>query len=210
MYTGQPRVIYIKEGCHTARGDVQSSGMLDLTVLSNRDRGEFRKIMRRPHSPWWKGKVPLAEWFAEAYAWCARYSKIASVAEYAIYDYDPTPGRCADEAPQPPPEPPVVTRDPAPPAFPRVTPVLVPGNPARDPGPTVLESPSATAAGQHTHPHATPTPTPEPTEVPTATPTAADQPSRRRPRRPKRPRRRRLTRPRSRSRLPRPPRRGSH
>ena len=45
----------------------------DLTVLSNRDRGRFRRIMRMPHSAWWKGKRPLAEWFAEAYSWCARY-----------------------------------------------------------------------------------------------------------------------------------------
>ena len=126
-------------------------------MLSNRDRGEFCKIMRRPHSAWWTGKVPLAEWFAEAYAWCARYSEIVSVVQYAIYDYDPTP-------PQAPPEPPVVTRDPAPPALPRVSPVLVPGDPGRDPGATVLESPSATA-------------TPEPTEVATSTPTATDEPT---------------------------------
>jgi hypothetical protein len=65
----------------------------DLTVMSNRDRGEFRRIMRWPHAQWWKGRLPLAEWFAEAYSWCARYSKIVSVDEYAIYDYDPTPGQ---------------------------------------------------------------------------------------------------------------------
>jgi len=142
-------------------------------------------------------KVPLAEWFAEAYAWCARYSKIESVASYAIYDYDPTPTQhrstCSlikrsardDTPPKPPPAPPVVTGDPAPPAAPPVTPVVVPGNPARDPGPTVLESPAATATPTRTPsptrtpastptPTATPTPTPDPTEEPTpaATPTA--------------------------------------
>ncbi len=63
----------------------------DLTVMSNRDRGAFRRIMRRPHAQWWKGKIPLAEWFAEAYSWCARYSRIVSVDRYAIYSYDPTP-----------------------------------------------------------------------------------------------------------------------
>ena len=68
----------------------------DLTVLSNRDRGQFRRIMRRPHAQWWKGKTPLAEWFAEAYSWCARYSRIVSVERYAIYDYDPTPTQHRD------------------------------------------------------------------------------------------------------------------
>ena len=73
--------IYIKRGLTHPRGVMlhELGHVYDLTVLSNRDRGEFRRIMRRPHSQWWKGKVPLAEWFAEAYAWCARYSKIVSV-----------------------------------------------------------------------------------------------------------------------------------
>ena len=47
--------------------------------------------MKRPHTRWWSGKRPLAEWFAEAYAWCARLSRIVSVKMYAIYEYDPTP-----------------------------------------------------------------------------------------------------------------------
>ena len=199
VYTAQPRVIYIKRGLSHPRGVMlhELGHVYDLTVLSDRDRGEFRSIMRKPHSQWWKGKVPLAEWFAEAYAWCARYSKIESVASYAIYDYDPTPTQhrstCSlikrsardDTPPKPPPAPPVVTGDPAPPAAPPVTPVVVPGNPARDPGPTVLESPAATATPTRTPsptrtpastptPTATPTPTPDPTEEPTpaATPTA--------------------------------------
>ena len=82
--------------------------------------------MRRPHAQWWKGNTPLAEWFAEAYSWCARYSQIESVADYAIYDYDPTPTqhrstctlikRAARDKtpPKPPSAPPVVTGDPAP------------------------------------------------------------------------------------------------
>ena len=46
--------------------------------------------MRTPYRRWWSGKRPLAEWFAEAYSWCARYSRIVSVDKYAIYKYDPT------------------------------------------------------------------------------------------------------------------------
>src|SRR4051794_18890276 len=73
VYTQQPRVIYLKKGLNHPRGVMlhELGHVYDLTVLSNRDRGEFRRIMRRPHAQWWTGKVPLAEWFAEAYSWCA-------------------------------------------------------------------------------------------------------------------------------------------
>ena len=132
VYTKQPRVVYLKKDLTHPRGVMlhELGHVYDLTVLSNRDRGEFRKVMRRPHAQWWKGKVPLAEWFAEAYAWCARYSRIVSVDDYAIYDYDPTPTQhrstCTmikraardDTPPKPPPSPPEVTGDPDTPAAP--------------------------------------------------------------------------------------------
>jgi hypothetical protein len=74
VYTKQPRVVYLKRGLKHPRGVMlhELGHVYDLMVLSNRDRGEFRRIMGKPHSQWWKGRVPLAEWFAEAYAWCAR------------------------------------------------------------------------------------------------------------------------------------------
>jgi hypothetical protein len=196
VYTGEPRVVYLKRGLTHPRGVVlhELGHVYDLTVMSNRDRGEFPRIMRRPHAQWWKGRLPLAEWFAEAYSWRARYSKIVSVDEYAIYDYDPTPGqhsltcslieRAARDKtpPKPPSAPPVVTGDPAPPAAPPVTPVVVPGDPVRDPGPTVLESPLVTptptasprapAKTLTATPTRSPTPAPTPTATPTAEPTA--------------------------------------
>jgi hypothetical protein len=206
VYTKQPRVIYIKKDLTHPRGVMlhELGHVYDLTVLSNRDRGAFRKIMRRPHAQWWKGKVPLAEWFAEAYAWCARYSRIVSVGEYAIYEYDPTPSQhrstCTlikraardDTPPKAPPAPPEVTGDPAAPAAPPVTPDVVPGDPERDPGPVALESPAATpttppaATPRATRtptptrtatPTATPTPTPTPTEEPTPSPTPTETPT---------------------------------
>ncbi len=93
VYTRQPRVLYLKPGLEHPRGVMlhELGHIYDLTVLSNRDRGQFRRIMQRPHAQWWKGNTPLAEWFAEAYAWCARYARIVSVSRYAIYRYDPTP-----------------------------------------------------------------------------------------------------------------------
>jgi hypothetical protein len=46
-----------------------------------------------PHWSWWKGNTPLADCFAEAYAWCARYSRIVSVGRYAMYHFGPTPAQ---------------------------------------------------------------------------------------------------------------------
>jgi hypothetical protein len=178
VYTKQPRVVYLKPGLKHPRGVMlhELGHVYDLTVLSNRDRGQFRRIMRRTHAQWWKGKTPLAEWFAEAYAWCARYSRIVSVSRYAIYHYDPTPAQHRDTCalirrsardhtpPAPPPAPPVVTGDPTPPPPPPVTTAVVPGDPARDPGPAPGENPS-------TRPTPTPTATPRlPVPLPTVVP----------------------------------------
>ena len=178
VYTRQPRVVYIKPGLRHPRGVLlhELGHVYDLTVLSNRDRGEFKKIMRTPHRRWWSGKRPLAEWFAEAYAWCARYARIVSVERYAIYAYDPTSRqhrascslikRAAHDRtpPAPAPTPPEVTGDPAPPPAPPIQPTIVPGDPRNDPGPAPPESPSSQA------PSPTPTPRlPLPTVFPTPT-----------------------------------------
>jgi hypothetical protein len=39
--------------------------------MNNRDGGRFRRITRARTRAWWKGKIPLAEQFAEAYSFCA-------------------------------------------------------------------------------------------------------------------------------------------
>jgi hypothetical protein len=177
VYTNKPRVIYLKRGLSNPRGVLlhELGHVYDLTVLSNRDRGRFRKIMERPHARWWRGKLPLAEWFAEAYSWCARYARIVSIRRYAIYNYRPSASQhrqvCAlikqatrdRKPPVPPKSPPVVTGDPTPPAPPPVSPGVVPGDPSRDPGPAPPESPNATP---------TPSPTPAPVlPLPSVVPT---------------------------------------
>ena len=95
VYTRAPRVVYLRRDVRHPRAVLlhELGHVYDLTVMSNSDRGAFRRIMRRPHAQWWRGKIPLAEWFAEAYSWCARYARIASVDDYAIYSYDPTPAQ---------------------------------------------------------------------------------------------------------------------
>lgn len=196
VYTAQPRVIYIKPGIRQPRAVMlhELGHVYDLTVFSNSDRGTFRRIMKRTHARWWSGKRPLAEWFAESYAWCARHARIASVKGRAIYEYNPTPAQhrqtCAlirtsarDEKPPTPPAdaPPIVTGDPAPQAAPTSSAMPSPTPAAATPAPTRTVTPMRTAAPTPTPtktpaPSATPTPTPSPTPTPTPSPTPTATP----------------------------------
>jgi hypothetical protein len=179
VYSKRPRTIYIRPGIPDPRGVLlhELGHSYDLTVMNNRDRGRFRRIMRAPKRKWWAGAHPLAEQFAEAYSWCARYARIVSITRYSSYRYRPTPRQhkricrlivrvAGDRAPsERPPDTPVVTRPHAPPAPPPSTaPGVVPGDPERDPGPQEPENPSKPP------PKPTPTPTPRPKATPTPTP----------------------------------------
>ncbi|MDA0179687.1 hypothetical protein OJ997_05225 [Solirubrobacter phytolaccae] len=193
VYTRQPRVIYVKPGIKQPRAVLlhELGHVYDLTVFSNTDRGRFRKIMRRPHTRWWSGTRPLAEWFAEAYAWCSRYARIESVKDYAIYEYDPTPAQHRQACsliktaardrtpPAPPPDaPPVVTGDPAQSST-QPAPSTTPG-PAPMPTVPARSTPAGRAAESTPSPAktATPTATKTPTATPTATKTPAPSPTR--------------------------------
>jgi hypothetical protein len=160
VYRRRPRTIYIKPGVRRPRSVLlhELGHLFDLRVMNNRDRGRFRKVMRAPRRKWWQGKIPLAEQFAEAYSFCARYPRIASIGRYASYSYDPSRGQhrrvCAlivaaarDRAPAaPPPQAPPVTRaDPVPPRQPPPSPGTVPGSPSQPkPKPTPTPTPTAT------------------------------------------------------------------
>lgn len=182
VITKHPRVIYVQRGLRNPRGVMlhELGHVYDMLVMSYRDRDRFRRIMRQPGSrQWWIGRTPLAEWFAEAYSWCARYAHIVSIKRYALYRYRPTPTQhtractliksaARDRTPpQPPPVPPVVTGDPSPPPPPSMAPGTVPGDPERDPGPPAPEPAQAT-------PTANPLPDLPPILTPTPTPTASD------------------------------------
>ena len=173
VYRRRPRTIYIRPGVRRPRSVLlhELGHLFDLRVMNNRDRGGFRRIMRAPRRKWWEGKVPLAEQFAEAYSFCARYARIVSIAPYASYDYGPTRSQhrkvCAlivaaarDRAPAAPaPQAPPVTRaDPVPPPQPPSRPGTVPGGPSR-PRPTPTPTPTPT-------PRPAPTVPPVPTVIP--------------------------------------------
>jgi len=179
VYTRRPRTIWLRPGTADPRGVLlhELGHVFDLTVMNNRDRGRFRRIMRRAHASWWRGSLPLAEQFAEAYSWCARYARIVSIARYSSYRYRPTSRQhravcrlirraAADREPaRKPVGTPVVTGpDPSPPPPPSSAPGTVPGDPQRDPGP------------QPQKPKPTPTPTPTP-GVPVPLPTPSSTPA---------------------------------
>lgn len=162
VYRKRPRTIYLKSGLRRPRSVLlhELGHLYDLRVLNNRDRGRFRTILRARKRAWWKGEIPLAEQFAEAYSFCARYDRIVSIARYSTYEYRPTRRQhskvcrliltaAGDRKPSaPPPRVPVVTRaDPQPPPQP----------------------PPSSVPGGKPQPKPTPTPTPRPDPAPAPT-----------------------------------------
>jgi hypothetical protein len=159
VYTKRPRTVFVRPRLRDPRGVLlhELGHVYDLLVMNNRDRGAFRRIIGRRSARWWRGSRPLAEQFAEAYSWCARYARIVSIAKYSSYEYRPTARQhrriCTlvhaaavdRRAPRRPPAPPPVTRPHAPPpAPPSEAPGTVPGDPARDPTPTPTPTPTRT------------------------------------------------------------------
>jgi hypothetical protein len=132
--------------------------LFDLRKLNNSDRGRFRRILRQPKTrQWWKGTIPLAEQFAEAYSFCARYRTIVSIARFATYHYRPTSRQhvsactlmrraARDRRPPVPPRViPIYTKpDPVPPPQPPASPEFVPGRtaPSPTPGPVPVPVPA--------------------------------------------------------------------
>jgi hypothetical protein len=188
VYTKRPRVIYLRRGLNDPRGVLlhELGHLYDIRVLNNRDRARFRRILgRSAKRQWWRGSRPLAELFAEAYSWCARYARIVSISRYSSYAYRPTARQhraiCAlilkvalDRAPAvPAPKAPTVTGPHAPPPPPPSTdPGVVPGDPERDPGPQPAEDPEEPpedggggGGGVPLPPPPAPTPTPPPPPV---------------------------------------------
>jgi hypothetical protein len=176
VYRRRPSTIYLRRKLRHPRSVFlhELGHLYDLRVMNNGDRGRFRRIMRARRRAWWSGRIPLAEQFAEAYSFCARYRRIVSISRYSTYDYRPTRRQharvckliiaAADDRrrPVPPSQAPPVTRpDPAPPSQPP-PPSTVPGSGGRpQPAPTPTPTP---------RPSPTPRPDPTPPPIPTIFP----------------------------------------
>jgi hypothetical protein len=170
VYRKRPHTIYLRGNTRRARAVLlhELGHLFDLRVMNNRDRGRFRRILHAKRRKWWAGRIPLAEQFAEAYSFCARYRRIVSIGRFSSYRYRPsrTQHRSAcslilaaarDRLPAAPaPQAPPVTRaDPVPPPQPPSSPGTVPGS----------------------KPKPKPTPTPTPTQVPGPAPTVPPVPT---------------------------------
>ena len=191
VYTRRPRTIYLRPRLRDPRGVLlhELGHVYDLTIMNNRDRGGFRRLMGR-RAKWWKGSEPLAEQFAEAYSWCARFARIVSIARYSSYRYRPTARQhrrictliaraAGDGAPaKAPAQLPPVTRPHAPPSAPPSTaPGTVPGDPERDPGPQGREDPDEPEEPDEPAGSPLPVPVPTPGSTPTPLPTPPPLPT---------------------------------
>jgi hypothetical protein len=156
VYLERPRTVWLRPGAGDPHGALlhELGHVFDLLVMGNADRARVKRILRRPgRRPWWRGRTPVAELFAEGYSWCARYRRIASLRRYASYGYDPTPEQhrrlcrvirhaATDHAPpSSAPGPAVTPSEAAPPPPPSQEPGTVPGDPEHDPGPVPIEDP---------------------------------------------------------------------
>src|SRR3954447_6461500 len=149
VYRKRPRTIYLRAGVRRPRSVLlhELGHLFDLRVMNNHDRNRFRKILRAHKRRWWAGRIPLAEQFAEAYSFCARYRKIVSIARYSNYRYRPTRRQHANicalivkaagdrQRPAPPPQAPVVTRSDSTPPPQAGAPAPPPRRPPRPPPP---------------------------------------------------------------------------
>jgi hypothetical protein len=157
VYPRKPRVVWLRPGAGDPHGALlhELGHVFDLLVMNGADRAKVKRIFDRPaRRAWWRGRRPLAEWFAEGYSWCARYRRISSLRRYASYGYDPTSRQhtrlCAvirqaaadRRPPAPAPAPPVTQSVGEPPPPPSDQPGTIPGDPEHDPGPIPIEDPN--------------------------------------------------------------------
>jgi hypothetical protein len=154
-----PRRVYITRRARLPRMVLyhELGHVYDMLVLHGAERSEFRRLLHIGHRGWFRGSVPPAELFADAYARCARYGPNHSGGRFAnptrsVYGYRPTLrqhravcrliARAATpkRRPQPPPRPPPVF-GPPPPSAPAPDQPSKPSKPPPEqesPGPTDL------------------------------------------------------------------------
>jgi hypothetical protein len=96
VQTWRPRRIYMSRSARPARMVLyhELGHVFDLQVLSRSARRDFRRILHLRRA-WFRGSVPPAELFADAYARCARFGRRHSGGRLAnptrsVYGYNPT------------------------------------------------------------------------------------------------------------------------
>lgn len=93
VFSSRPRTLYLKTGLREPRRLLyhELGHVFDLRVLNRRERGVFKRIAGIGRSGWFRGGLPPAEWFADAYAGCAERRRLSRRAPATPYGYSPTP-----------------------------------------------------------------------------------------------------------------------
>jgi hypothetical protein len=93
VYTGRPRVIYMRPALHEPRRILyhELGHVFDLTVLNMRERVRFKRIVGIRRSGWFRGALPPAEWFGDGYALCGMRLRLRGRAHPSPYGYAPSP-----------------------------------------------------------------------------------------------------------------------
>jgi hypothetical protein len=93
VFSSRPRTLYLKTGLREPRRLLyhELGHVFDLRVLNRRERGAFKRIVGIRRSGWFRGGLPPAEWFADAYAGCALRQRLRRRAPATPYGYSPSP-----------------------------------------------------------------------------------------------------------------------
>jgi hypothetical protein len=97
VFTSRPRVIYLIPNLVEPRRLLyhELGHTFDLLVLNQRERRRFKRIVGVRRHGWFRGGLPPAEWFADAYASCAVRVRLRRSVRPTPYGYAPTRRRHA-------------------------------------------------------------------------------------------------------------------
>ena len=94
VYSKRPKRLFLRRGIAQPRAVLyhELGHLFDLRVMSRSDRRDFKRLIGKPRSAWYRGTNPPSEQFAEAYALCAQRSTVGRRTQ-AYYGYSTTPRR---------------------------------------------------------------------------------------------------------------------
>jgi hypothetical protein len=93
VFTRHPRIVYIRPTLLEPRRTLyhELGHVFDMTVLNNRERRRFKRILGIHRSGWFAGALPPSEWFGDGYALCALRTRLHARPHRTPYGYAPSP-----------------------------------------------------------------------------------------------------------------------
>lgn len=97
VFTSRPRVLFLLPNLFEPRRLLyhELGHSFDLLVLNQHERSRFKRIAGIRRHGWFRGGLPPAEWFADAYASCAVRLRLRRAVRPTPYGYAPTRRRHA-------------------------------------------------------------------------------------------------------------------